>query len=491
MTETDPLQAWLSWAWEGWLTLRNTVESRPDQALTYGGIALILLLLVIWSVRRLLRSGTDMSLARETRSARIAGYAMAFLFFGGFGTWAATVSLAAAALAVGVISPDGARKTVQHLEGGIIKQIHVREGDSVRVGQPLVTLQDTQALARFEELHERRIFLLALESRLEAEQLGASEITFDADIMADQSETALDAIASQTALFHRRVAVQEGRARILGQRVAQLEEEITGLTEVIESQNDQISLIGEELTSVTDLLEKGLTSMPRVMALRREQAELTGSRASNRASIARNRQAIGETELQLLTIRQQFQEEASKALTEVRAELSSIESQLLERTDILARTTIFAPTDGRVMNIRVTTESSGVIGPGEPVLDIVPSDALLVVDARVRPQDVDLVTVNMRARVVLSAFNQRNLPQLFGTVRSISADRLVDERTGEPYFLAKIFVDPAEVAALADEIELVAGMPAEVMILTGERTFMDLMLRPLSSSIRRSFRDDS
>lgn len=491
MTEADPLQSWLSWAQEGWITLLDTIESRPDQALTYGGSALILLLLVIWSARKLLRSGRDRSLARETRSARIAGYAMAFLFFGGFGTWAATVSLAAAALAVAVISPDGARKTVQHLEGGIIKQIHVREGDSVRAGQALVTLQDTQALARFEELHERRIFLLALESRLEAEQLGASEITFDSDIMADQSETALDAIASQTALFHRRVAVQEGRARILGQRVAQLEEEITGLTEVIASQNEQIALIGEELASVTDLLEKGLTSMPRVMALRREQAELTGSRASNRASIARNRQAIGETELQLLTIRQQFQEEASKALTEVRAELSAIESQLLERTDILARTTIFAPTDGRVMNIRVTTESSGVLGPGEPVLDIVPDDAPLIVDARVRPQDVDLVTVDMRARIVLSAFSQRNLPQLFGTVRSISADRLVDERTGEPYFLAKIFVDPVEVSALADEIELVAGMPAEVMILTGERTFMDLMLRPLSSSIRRSFRDDS
>jgi HlyD family secretion protein/epimerase transport system membrane fusion protein len=231
--------------------------------------------------------------------------------------------------------------------------------------------------------------------------------------------------------------------------------------------------------------------MPRVLALRRERAELTGSRASNRASIARNRQAIGETELQLLTIQQQFQEEASKALTEVRAELSTVESQLFERTDILARTTIFAPTNGRVMNIRVTTENSGVIGPGEPVLDIVPDDALLIVDARVRPQDVDLVTVGLRARIVLSAFNQRNLPQLFGTVRSVSADRLVDERTGEPYFLARISVDPAEVAALSDNIELVAGMPAEVMILTGERTFMDLMLRPLSSSIRRSFRDDS
>lgn len=491
MTGPELLAASIAWVEETWRIAVEFAASRPDLALLYGGSAIVLVLMTYWLSRRLFRSGSDRSLARETRSARIAGYAMAFLFFAGFGTWAATVSLAAAALAVGVISPDGARKTVQHLEGGIIKQIHVREGDSVKAGQPLVTLQGTQALARFEELNERRIFLAALESRLEAEQLGASEITFDTDILADRSEAALDAIASQTALFHRRVAVQEGRARILGQRVAQLEEEITGLTEVIASENEQLALIGEELASVTDLLEKGLTSMPRVMALRREQAELTGSRAANRASIARNRQAIGETELQLLTIRQQFQEEASKALTEVRAELSAIESQLLERTDILARTTIFAPTDGRVMNIRVTTENSGVIGPGEPVLDIVPDDALLVVDARVRPQDIDLVTVNMRARVVLSAFSQRNLPQLFGTVRSISADRLVDERTGEPYFLAKIFVDPAEVAALADEIELVAGMPAEVMILTGERTFMDLMLRPLSSSIRRSFRDDS
>jgi HlyD family secretion protein len=489
MNET--LHAWIAQAEELWRILQGIIASRPDQAFAYAGGAFVLLLVIYLLVRRPLRADGDRSLARETRSARLAGYTLALTFFGGFGYWAATASLSGAAMAVGVISPDGARKTVQHLEGGIIRQIHVREGDSVHTGQPLVTLQDTQALARFEELHERRIYLLALEARLVAEQLGAAEIDFDAELLADQSEAARDAVASQTALFSRRLAVQEGRARILGQRIAQIDEEISGLTEVIAAEDAQIALITEELANVTALLEKGLTSQPRVMALQREQAELTGSRASNRASIARNRQAIGETELQLLTIRQQFQEEASKTLTEVRAELSAIESQLLERSDILLRTTIFAPTDGMVMNIRVTTENSGVIGPGEPILDIVPDDALLVVDARVRPQDVDQVTVDMRARIVLSAFNQRYLPQLFGTVRSISADRLVDERTGEPYFLAKIAVEPAEIAALADDIELVAGMPAEVMILTGERTFLDLMLRPVSSSIRRSFRDDS
>jgi len=467
------------------------LETEAGRNAVLSALAVICLLVVLWIFGRLRQTNRDKSLARETRGAKLAGYAIVALFFGGFGTWAATAPLSSAAIALGVISPDGSRKTVQHLEGGIIQQIYVQEGDSVKQGDPLVALRQTQALAQYNELRERRLFLLAAEARLIAEQMNSQSINFSGELREDSSEFAREAMDSQSALFEQRRSVQQAREQILGRRIAQLDEEIAGLEDVIAAQDEQLELIEQELSGMTTLYDKGLSPLPRILALRREEADLRGSKAGNRATIARNRQAIGETELQLIASQQQLQEAASDMLTKVRAEISSVQSQLPQRFDALERTTILAPIDGRVMNIRVTTESSGVIAPGEPILEIVPDDAQLIVDARVRPQDIDVVYVGMRARVILTALNQRYLPQLYGELRSISADRFTDERSGEPYFLAKISVDPQEFASLGEHFELVAGMPAEVMLLAGERTFVDMILRPLSNSVRRSFRDDS
>lgn len=475
-----------------WRDLRAWLETEIGQATGLFIVATLCLYLVLRMMsRRRQRTARERSLARETRGPKLIGYAIAILFFGGFGTWSAVAGLSGATIAPGIISPDGSRKTIQHLEGGIVKTIHVREGDAVRSGEPLVTLQDTRALAQYEELKERQIFLKALEARLLAEQLGADIIEFPEEIFRDASPTSKSAVESQRALFESRQEVQAVRERILGQRVAQLDEEIAGLVEVIAAQDEQLDLVAQELESTLQLYDKGLTPLPKVLAIRRESAQIRGEQASNRAAIARNRQAIGETQIQQVATRQQRQEAASDELTKVRAELAGINSQMPERIDTLFRTTIFAPVSGRVMNVLVTTEAGGVIGPGEPILDIVSDDAELVVDARVRPQDIDNVHVGMKARVLLTAFNQRHLPQLFGEVRSVSADRLVDERTGQPFFLAKISVLPEEIDALGNDIDLVSGMPAEVMIISGERTFFDLMVEPISESVRRSFRDDN
>jgi HlyD family type I secretion membrane fusion protein len=191
--------------------------------------------------------------------------------------------------------------------------------------------------------------------------------------------------------------------------------------------------------------------------------------------------------MQLLTMRQEDKERVNEELTKVRAGLAELRSQFPSRADILSRTVIAAPITGTIMNVRVTTES-GVVGPGQPLLDIVPVEAKLIVDARVKPIDIDTVHPGMKARVLLTAYRQRNLLQIYGSLRSISADRLIDDRSGEAYFLAKVEVDRAELARLKD-VRLLPGMPAEVMILTGERTLLDYLLREFTESVTKSFRE--
>lgn len=427
------------------------------------------------------------TLSQYVQAPRRLGWATILLVFGCGATLAAAIPLAGAAVAPGFVSPDGHRKTVQHLEGGIVQRIHVREGDLVRAGDRLVTIEDTLARANMAELSERLVHFLAIEARLLAEQAGATAITLQDAPMIHQAALA-SALRGQETLFLSRRETRSGRERILGQRILQLHEESEGLRQVIASQNEQEALIKKEIGTVETLLRQGLERLPRLLSLQRVQAELGGARASNFARIAKNKQAVGEAEMELLTMRQQDREKVNEELNTVRAELASLRSKLPARTDVLDRTLVTAPIDGIVMNVRVTTES-GVVRPGEALLEIVPQKASLIVDARVRPIDVDVVRPGMGAKVVFSAFAQRNLPQIDGRLRSISADRMTDERTGESYFIAKVEVDAAKIRELNSSLELVAGMPAEVFILTGERTALDYLVRPFLESINKSFRE--
>jgi HlyD family secretion protein len=224
------------------------------------------------------------------------------------------------------------------------------------------------------------------------------------------------------------------------------------------------------------------------LALERSQAEIRANQAENRAQVAKNDQQIGETEFQLLNLRQQDSESANEDLAKARTDLAELRSQLPSRQDVLARTDIVAPIAGTVMNLRVTTEA-GVIASGQALLDIVPNEPNLIIDSRIRPTDIDVVHPDMPARVVLTAYPSRHLPQIHGLLTSVSADRLIDEKTGEPYFLAKVKVDAADLGELHD-IRLLPGMPAEVMILTGEHSLLDYMLAPVEASLTRSFREN-
>lgn len=420
----------------------------------------------------------------------IVGYLVVLLFFGGLGVWAALAHIAEAAVALGVVSPDGSRKTVQHLEGGIIAEILVDDGDYVRPGDPLLLLEETQARAAFEVLQGERRLLAAKLARLLAEQRGQESVELPEWLAADEnSDPELhEVLQAQRDLFMARRDLHDGRKAIGGKRIEELREEIAGLESQIRSQQEQISLLDQELAAKKKLLDRGMLARPEFFALQRLRAEIQGEMAENVAGIARARQTIGETRLQIVNEDATRLDKIVSELALVRSELASVDERVRAQQDVLERTLVKAPVSGVVVEKRFHT-TGGVVGPGHPILDIVPDDAELLVDARVRPVDIDSVAAGQQARVHFLPYSERNLPQIWGTVRSISADSIVDEITGEAYFLARVEVPPEELAKLGEGAKVTPGMPAEILIMTGERTALQYLLQPIIDSLRRSFRE--
>jgi HlyD family secretion protein/epimerase transport system membrane fusion protein len=424
------------------------------------------------------------------RSPIIAGYVVVILFFGGLGTWVALAHIASAVIAAGVVSPDGSRKTVQHLEGGIISEIMVDDGDSVETGDPLVVLQETQARASFQVLQGQRRLLAAKLARLLTEQAEHEAVKFPDWILSLEAEDpeVAQILDAQRDVFAARFDAFQGRKDIGGKRVAELEEEITGLKSQIDSQRQQIALLDEEIASMKHLLGKGMLPRPQYLAMLRLKAEVEGEMAENVASIARARQNIGETELQIVNLGSVRLDEIVSELAETRSELAAVEERLHAQRDILDRTLVTAPVSGTVMQKRFHT-TGGVVGPGQPILDIVPLDAELLIDARVRPVDIDEVAPGQQARVHFLAYSDRNLPQIHGIVRSVSADSLMDDVTGENYYLARVEVPQDELEKLGEDAKVFPGMPAEVLVMTGERTVLRYLVQPVLDSFRRAFRE--
>ena len=445
-----------------------------------------------WASRRpeLAAPAESVSLMHELRRPVRAGVLVVVLFFGGIGWWAASAPLAGAAIAPGVISPDGSRRVVQHLEGGIIREILVSDGSRVRAGDPLIVLEDVQARAGFDALEARFHTLAATQARLLAEQSAAASVSFPAWLIEATSNdpTALEAMVAQRALFDTRAKALEDRKDILRRRMEQLREEIAGLEAQIVADSRQIALIDEEIQDVEQLYRKGLERKSRLLALQRARTDIHGNRAERRARIARAQQAIGETELQIIAQDTAQLEAVNEEASQIQVELAEVEQRLAASRDVLQRTLISAPVDGTVVALRFRTPG-GVVRPGEPVLEIVPDNEELLIDARLSPMDIDVVRAGLPARVVLPAFQQRHMPQIEGRVRQVSPDAIADAQTGQRFFAVRVEIDRDRLAALAPAIELTPGMPAEVYITTGERTALDYLLGPLYDSLRRAWRE--
>lgn len=433
-------------------------------------------------------AGREQADAPPTRAAFRAGVAIVVVFFGLGGAWATSAELSSAAVAHGRVTVDTNRKTVQHLEGGIIRTLHAKDGDRIKAGDPLITLDDAQARANFELLNAQFMSLRAQEARLIAERDGLPAAQFARELLEarDNPEIA-QVMEGQKSLLDKRRQAQETRAAILGQRIAQLTSEIDSLTSQIEATDRQIKLIGDEEATVRGLVAKGLERKPRLQALEREAAQLKGQRDAQAGEIARARQQIGEAEFEIIGLDNEFQAEVAAELRETQTRIADLRERLSAAADILKRQVIAAPMAGVVVNSQYFTPG-GVITAGRPILDIVPQDDTLIIEAKLRPTDVDNVHKGLPAEVNLTGFKARTTPTLKGSVTYISPDSLTDERTGQHYYTARVAIPADQLALLADQT-LTPGMPADVLIVTGERTALQYFMQPLTESFRAAFRE--
>lgn len=431
----------------------------------------------------------DGSLLGDLRRPMLAGVLVLLTIFGVGGVWAGLAPLAGAVIAAATISPEGSRQTVQHLEGGIIREILVRDTMLVAAGQPLLVLEGVGARAEVGRLEERLRSLAAEEARLHAERGGADQIRFDHPILADTGAAAVAAARSaQLNVFETRHAADRNRAAIQLQKIDQLERQIAGLRHQLVSNRRQRELIRAEMADVDQLYRQGLERKSRLLALQRQDAALLGEEGELQATIAGTQEQIGETRLAIMDLRIQRLEQVDEQLAEVQMQRGEAEEALAAAHDKLRRTAITAPVAGTVLDLRFKT-TGGVIAPGAPVLDLIPAADELVIEAQVRPTDIDDVAAGRPARVMFPSLPQRHLLRIAGTVESVSADALADERTGDTFYTAKVTIDRTDLARAAPGVELTPGMPAEVFISTGERTLLGYLLQPFGEILAHTFRE--
>ena len=416
----------------------------------------------------------------------MAGYVLIVGTFLVLGGWSAFARLDSAVTATGVVSAETNRKTVQHLEGGIVREIHVREGQHVQAGQVLFRLDPTQAKAGYELQRNQLDSAIAQEARLIAERDGQDQIAFPQELLDRADDPNVKrAIADQVAQFQERCGSLKGGVEILDAKIDQYQLEIEGLKQERSGTANQLGFVNEELVDVRHLFEKQLTQKSRLMLLERERSRLEGLIGRSTADESKARNGIEEARLQIRQLRQKFQEDVANSMLETGQKINDLREKVRVAQDVLSRVDILSPTTGVAQNLRVFT-SSGVVKAGEPMVDVVPERDALIVQAHVQPQDTENLQLGMPAEVRFSSFQTRILPIIVGKVESISRDRLVDEQTKQPYFLAQVVVD--DIPSFVKD-RLSAGMPADVIFPTGERTVLDYLVRPLRDRLRSVMRE--
>ncbi len=416
------------------------------------------------------------------------GFALIGLFIFGFLGWAAFAPLQSAILAPGEIVVESHRKTIQHLEGGIVKTIDVTDGQSVKAGQLLVALDDTQARTNLELLQDEADGLRAEEARLLAERQGADAVVFPADLLARQDNSKVaQIIAGERRAFEAKRDALQAQLEILTDRKAENVRVVSGYEAQQKALDTQLGLIAQEQTGVQKMVDEGLEPLPRLLALERQAADLTGQRGQLIEKIAQVQVSNGETDMQAVNLKNQALDDALKDLRDVQSKRYELMDKIQATRDILNRTMITAPVAGEVLNLVIHTRGA-VIKPGDTIMEIVPRNDKLEVEAHIPPDQADQIYVGMRARLNLSSFEARRLPMITGEVTYISPDRQTDERTGQAYFVADVSVDRRVLRDLP-EAHLVPGEPVEVAIQTGTRTALGYFIEPISDVIRTGMKE--
>jgi epimerase transport system membrane fusion protein len=420
---------------------------------------------------------------------RALGYWLFISLFGVFGVWSATAPLQSASLAQGVVQVQGQRKGIQHLEGGIVAGIKVANGDVVRYGDALVIIDSTAARAELQILEGRLFGLIATVDRLKAEKDSAAAINFSNPVLDNASDSrAFDAMGREASLFAARQAAQLGEAEVLQQQIAQLNQQITGLSAIKESNELIYDSLSEEIEDLLMLLSEGYVDKQRLRDLERSKNDTLGSIADLSARADGARVAVSETKLKIIQLEKRFKTEVVEDLSIAQQKLYDTQQQHASVLDRVSRATVKSPADGYVMNLQVTTLGA-VIRPGELLLEIVPVNNRLVIDARVSTMDIERIEVGQLAEVRMAVFKDAHLME--GRLTKLSADSVIDPVTNMPYYDAEIALSEAALLQLdIDKLELVPGMPVEVLIKTGQRTPLGYVMSPLNRTLSRSLIED-
>jgi HlyD family type I secretion membrane fusion protein len=416
------------------------------------------------------------------------GLAIIFVTFGVFGVWAAFAPLGSAVIGHGSIAVESNRKTIQHLEGGIVRRILVREGDRVRAGQTLFELDPIQPKANVEIIRNQLFTFLARADRLTAERDHLAEPRFSPEVVAQISDPVVrQAVDDERRQFMERQANLAGQVEILNSRAGQYREQISGIDRQRAGMDEQIVLLNDELSGLNELYKQDLVPKPRLLALERERASLQSQIGRAMGEKAQALKAVGETALQARQLRQQQDQEIAKELADIQAQTTDLREKYTVAQDIAKRINVTSPVDGTAQSLRVFTEGA-VIRSAEPMVDIVPLRRDFVINAQFSPNDVDSIHPGDKAEIRFPSFHSRTLPVIQGQVHSVSSDRLVDEATHTPYFLVILHLQER---ALPGELrgKLVAGMPAEVVVPTGDRSMLDYLFNPLTNALRKTMRE--
>ncbi|MFG6176663.1 HlyD family type I secretion periplasmic adaptor subunit [Halomonas sp. THAF12] len=428
-------------------------------------------------------------LPTSDRKVRRWGLVILLVAFGGFGTWALTAKLAVAVVAPGSVSIESFKRTVQHLEGGIVRDILVKDGDHVEAGDALVILSDTQARAQLDIFRAQYLINRAMEVRLLAEQGGDDSLSFPEELTESGLERVQEVLAVQRSLFMSRRESLNSTLASLDEQANQMRDQIEGLEAQISVNLRRIASLRSEAEDFRSLFREGLGDNQRLRELERQILEYEGQVARSRSEVARLKSQISENQVQKEVRRQEYQSEVGEQLRNAQAKIAESEEQITSLTDQVNRTTVTAPVSGTVVGLKVHSQGA-VIRSGDPIMDVVPSGDGFVVEVRIPNRDIDHIFIGQPADIRFSAFNQRLTDEISGEVTYISADSFEDEATGQQYYKGRVKVTDEGRKDMTEQMKLLSGMPAEVMIRTGDRTFASYIAKPITDMLARAMREE-
>jgi len=433
-------------------------------------------------------SGMDWAGRFPLRAPILAGWLAAAAFIVGLGGWSVLAPLASATIATGELVVEGSRKVVQHLEGGLLTSVLVKDGDRVAANQPLIELDKTEARSRLDAVRKHLDLALAESARLRAERDGADAIEFPASLTTRSNDPWLSQLlARQRDLLEGRRRAYQGQALLLSREIDTLAQQIQGLRAQQVAAERQLTLIRQEHAAYKSLYDKGFATLPRVLALERAEAQLEGERGNSVSEIAKTQKQIGETELKILQLQKEFYVRAVNELSEAEKTLASLPEQETAAADVLRRTTIVAPSGGVVLALAVHTPGE-VIAAGAKLLEIVPQTENLVVRAELPLAQISDVKVGQDAEVKFTSLRGRTTPTVPGHVSYVSADQVKKQDEKAARYEMKIALSPEGVSKLGDA-KLIAGMPADVFVHTGSRSVLQYISQPLMDALDRTMRE--